>query len=137
MSTTEIKLPLHQAQRLAKRLVEILAPHCERIDIVGSVRMEKSQVGDIEIVCAPKKVPIGLFGDEWAIIPEFFQALSIFKREVGKIENTEARYFKYEVPTGWASPATIKLDLFIPQAHDYYRQLAIRTGPVSYSKDYC
>jgi DNA polymerase/3'-5' exonuclease PolX len=135
MSATEIKLPLKQAQRLANRLVEILTPHCERIDIVGSVRRQKQEVGDIEIVCQPKRINFGLFADATVIDPNFFLVLTLFERLMGNPDNNAARYFKYKIPTGWASPTTINLDLFLPQASDYYRQLAIRTGSVGFSKE--
>jgi DNA polymerase/3'-5' exonuclease PolX len=133
MSTSSSKLPLLQAQRLAARLVEILSPHCEIIDIAGSIRREAPQVGDIEIVCQPKMIESGFLGLDYEISPAFFQALAPFKRLMGKPENKQARYFKYEIPIQKGSIATVNLDLFIPQPHDYYRQLAIRTGSSNYS----
>jgi DNA polymerase/3'-5' exonuclease PolX len=133
MSTTEHKLPLHHAQRLANRLVQMLEPHCLKIDIAGSIRRESPLVGDIEIVCQPQKIESGLLGMDPVIIPDFFHALSIFKRLMGKPENKNARYLKYELPTVKGdSLRTVTLDLFIPQPADYYRILAIRTG----SKDF-
>lgn len=62
MSTSEHKLPLQHAEQLAHRLVELLTPHCERIDVAGSIRRKKQEVGDIEIVCLPKKIEVGFLG---------------------------------------------------------------------------
>ncbi len=135
MSTTTQKLLLPQAQRLAARLVELFSPHSDLIDIAGSVRREKPEVGDIEIVCYPKKIQTGFLGLSTAIHPQFFVVLSQFKRLLGKPENPDARYFKYEIPCEKGSLRTICLDLFIPQLFDYYRQLAIRTGSSDYSKN--
>lgn len=132
MSTTEIKLPLHHASRLANRLVELLSPHCERIDIAGSVRRGKSEVGDIELVCEPKKIGTDIFGQSEKPVLEFWAVLRPFQRIMGNVDGT-GRYYKYKIPTGWDVPEYIQLDLFIPQPHDYYRQLAIRTGSANYS----
>jgi DNA polymerase/3'-5' exonuclease PolX len=54
---------LHTAQPIADRVRDLLAPHCDRIEIAGSIRRQKADVGDIEIVAIPKTVTDGdLFG---------------------------------------------------------------------------
>ena len=50
---TKTRVPLARAQVVAAEVVALLAPACERIEIAGSVRREKTDVGDIEIVCTP------------------------------------------------------------------------------------
>lgn len=130
------KLPLHHASRLANRIVELLAPHCERIDVAGSIRRECEQVGDIEIVAQPHTIAADMFGNKRVPVLEFMQALALFRHQAGNIQSGEARYLKYAVPTGWAECPEIQLDLFLPQPHDYYRQLAIRTGSANYAKNW-
>lgn len=49
------RIPLAEAERLAAQVVGLLAPACERIEIAGSIRRRKPEVGDIEIVCVPKR----------------------------------------------------------------------------------
>lgn len=49
-------MELAQAEKIAKELVEMLAPVCEKIFIAGSIRRRKPQVGDIELLCIPKFV---------------------------------------------------------------------------------
>lgn len=44
------------AQRCAERLVEWLAPNCERIEVAGSVRRRKATPNDIDLVAIPKRV---------------------------------------------------------------------------------
>lgn len=133
MSTTEHKLPLHHAQRLANRLLEILSPHCDSIDIAGSIRRQKLEVGDIEIVCEPKKTVTDIFGGEKKPILDFWAVLRriSIKTLLGKADGT-GRYYKFLLPSGIGAN-TVQLDLFIPQPADYYRQLAIRTGSSNYS----
>jgi DNA polymerase/3'-5' exonuclease PolX len=63
--TTKRRWPLKTAMPLARLLVKILEPACERICIAGSLRRGKPEVGDIEIVYVPKvtKIPDGLFSE--------------------------------------------------------------------------
>lgn len=52
----ERRMPLNQAERLAEELMELLRPACKRIEVAGSIRRRKADVGDIEILAAPKTV---------------------------------------------------------------------------------
>lgn len=45
---------LEIAEAIAKELVELLEPACERVQVAGSVRRCKPQVHDVEILCIPK-----------------------------------------------------------------------------------
>lgn len=47
---------LSRAKVLAEEVRQVLAPYCEQIEIAGSIRREKAEVGDIEIICIPKFV---------------------------------------------------------------------------------
>ena len=53
MSSGE-KQPRAVVLPITERLVSILAPFCERIEIAGSLRRLKPEVGDIELVVIPK-----------------------------------------------------------------------------------
>ncbi len=59
------RLPLDRARRLAWEVVVLLQDQCERIEVAGSIRRAKPDVGDVEIVCVPKisETATGLFGD--------------------------------------------------------------------------
>ena len=50
------------ARNLAGRMVELLEPECDRIEIAGSIRRQKPEVGDVEIVLIPKPLR-DLFGE--------------------------------------------------------------------------
>lgn len=45
---------LEEAKTIADRVKETLAPHCERIEIAGSIRRAKPMVNDIDIVLIEK-----------------------------------------------------------------------------------
>jgi len=47
-------MKLEEAKSIAERVKEILAPYCERIEIVGSIRRQKPIVNDIDIVLIEK-----------------------------------------------------------------------------------
>lgn len=47
---------------IADRLILELSPHCERIEIAGSLRRKKAQIGDIEIIAIPSPY-LDLFGE--------------------------------------------------------------------------
>jgi len=53
---TKIKMPLNKAQLVADNFVELLRPKCVRIEVAGSIRRLKPEVGDIEIVCIPNMI---------------------------------------------------------------------------------
>ena len=122
-------MQLQQASNLARRVMEILAPHCERIDIAGSIRRQKPEVKDIEVVAIPKKIFVqtDLFGAGYHTpVAGFVHALEQFTAEVIKGQ-PDGRYMQIRLKGG----AT--LDLFLPDEADYFRQLAIRTGSSKYS----
>lgn len=48
-------MKLNVALRLANRLVELMKPHCIKIEVAGSIRRQKPEVKDIEIVAIPKE----------------------------------------------------------------------------------
>jgi DNA polymerase/3'-5' exonuclease PolX len=57
-------LKLEEAQVLAEKVCSVLQPFCDKIEVAGSVRRGKSEVGDVDIVALPKAVdlPGGLCG---------------------------------------------------------------------------
>src|SRR3989304_4969145 len=95
LSESERKWPLADAWMIAQRSVMLLMPLCQRVEIAGSIRRRKSQVGDIEIVCVPRMTG-GLFGDQPVYIPP-----------LGQVVKDGDRYKQYILGEG------IKLDLFL------------------------
>ncbi len=48
------KMRFEKAYSIAERVMKLLKPFCDRIEIAGSLRREKEEVKDIEIVAIPK-----------------------------------------------------------------------------------
>lgn len=121
---------LKQATDIAISIGKKLQPFCYNLNIAGSVRRKKPEVGDIEIICRPIREPAGqaaLFGEpvEVVVIRKFSETV----KSLGDIlmGDPNGRQMKILLPE------EIKLDLFIPQDHDYFRIYAIRTGSNQYS----
>ena len=106
-------MKLEKAKVIADKYVKILKPFCRRIEIAGSVRREKPEVGDIEIV---------------AIIKYLWN----FTYEVNKLKKVKGEpYGKY---TQRILPEGIKLDLFIATEKNWGNIFLIRTGNWQFSK---
>lgn len=97
---------------------DLLSPHCDRIEIAGSIRRKKPDVKDIEIVAIPKPFDTGLFESGIATIVNRWQ----------KVKGTlPCKYTQRILPEG------IKLDLFFADPENWGLIFAIRTGSADYS----
>jgi DNA polymerase/3'-5' exonuclease PolX len=115
---------LEQAERIAERVKAELTPHCERIEIAGSIRRRKPEVGDIEIVCIPAVVRGGLFGDLVERSPGVCRVVDQWRAIKGK---ASGKYTQRELPD------EIKLDVFTATVENWGLIVAIRTGSADYS----
>lgn len=133
-------MPLSQADRYAGQIVEALRPHCERIEVAGSVRRRRPEVGDLEVVVIPKPYGVGLFESGLVAIVNRWPKV---KGNLGP----GCRYTQRMVPlvaplemdlssiAGDAPKAVghVKLDLFFAEPRNWGLILAIRTGSADYS----
>ena len=104
-----------KAYVIAEKIVALLKPYCDRIEIAGSIRRKKENVKDIEIVCIPKQIDLMLF------IGEVNQLGEITKGDPAK------KYVQLRLPED------IKLDLFMASKENWGLIFAIRTGPAEFS----
>lgn len=111
-------MKLEQALEIAERIKSDLAPHCERIEIAGSIRRRKPEVGDIELVAIPKPYDTGLFASGIATI------IDRWPKVRGELP---CRYTQRTLPEG------IALDLFFATADNWGLIYAIRTGSADFS----
>ena len=125
-ATKKQTMPLAYAQRVAGRVVELLAPYCERIEIAGSIRRERPHIGDVEIVCIPQTVeaPDGMFNTKLVRHPGFIDQVQQWQKVKGK---PTGKYTQRILPDG------TKLDLFIASEDNWGLILAIRTGSARFS----
>jgi DNA polymerase/3'-5' exonuclease PolX len=115
------KFAYTEAHSIALAVLELLRPHCIRIEIAGSLRREKPEVKDIEIVAIPKPYQTGLFQDGIA------EVVSQWQKVKGELEYGKCKYTQRILPEG------IKLDLFFAEEGNWGLIFAIRTGSADYS----
>lgn len=121
---------LQAASGIAIKICERLQPFCSRINIAGSIRRQKPEVKDIEVVCLPRMISVeqgGLF-DEVLVEKKVSDNFVRVVKELGKVikGKPDGRMMQIQLPQ------RISLDLFMPDEPDYFRQYAVRTGSREY-----
>lgn len=97
------KISYDRALEIAGSVVAILQPYCDRIAIAGSVRRQRPEVGDIEIVATPREFLPDLLG-----APTENHSLDVFPWEsIGELKTNGHKQKKVILSDG------IQLDLFI------------------------
>lgn len=131
---------LSPARALAGKIVESMRPFCERVEVAGSIRRNKPEVKDIEIVAIPKQgEPLDLFSEQrenllygWAQRVEAENRIHWIKPGVDGVFrwplNPQGRYWR-----GWLPATQIKVDLFLATPENWGVIFLIRTGPADYS----
>lgn len=141
-TNTKSTVPLAVGQALATKLVAALAPHCDRIDVAGSIRRQKTLIGDVELVAIPK-LGRDLFGTPDPAqnrLDDYLNAMlsigRIFKTPSDRSSFTTAwgdRYKKF-----WCKLndelGEIQVDLFLCTARNWGALFTIRTGPAAFSQ---
>lgn len=128
-------LPLPLARSLGNDLLERITPHIQRAELVGSIRREREEVGDVEILAEPEMVEKhDLFNPaQEPKLEEIYGAL----RVQGTFEKKGPRYVKLRLGAHVhdLDHSGITVDLFLvhPPA-SWGVQKVIRTGPSDYSR---
>lgn len=121
--STGAKMSLPFARNLAERMRAMLEPECERVEIAGSIRRQKPEVGDIEIVLIP--LPLrDLFGTP------MFGANRIEERLIreGFDLSKNGDFFKQaHLPNGG-----VNFDIFITTPEKWGMVYTIRTGSADF-----
>lgn len=125
---------LPQAERLAADLLARLMPACDDGMVCGSVRRQKPEVKDLELVIIPKTEPIlDLFGEQVGVsrpIDALLTGLAVQRRLILN-PNHKANGEKYKAL--WLPADGIAVDLFLADADNYGCLVAIRTGDQDFS----
>lgn len=123
------RIPLKAAEGLAAKVVAKLAPGCERIEVAGSIRRRKEFVGDIEIVCIPKR-DADLVGGVGASALDAILARLVWEARLRPAGADGENYKKFE----FCKVAGLQLDLFITNRDCWGVIFAIRTGSADFSR---
>ncbi len=113
----------------ARRMITALQSSCHSIIVCGSVRRCQKWCGDIELLCVTKR-DTDLFGAENGRphIEAALQILTGSKQLSPPIKNGD-RFKQFEL-----LPLRLQFDLWIVPENEWPVALAIRTGPLEYSK---
>jgi hypothetical protein len=129
-------MQLDEARTIAETLRDLLRPACEEIVIAGSIRREKAEVKDVELVCRPI-ARMNLFGEPAGNVLAA-QIEAAMAREVHlswdrRTPRNGERYKRFWW-AGWNPSAGIAVDLFIADRDNFGNTLAIRTGNAEFSQ---
>lgn len=122
-------MDLLTAKNIAIEVWNKLKPHCDICKIAGSIRREKPEPNDIEIVCLPKTVVLkNMFEEEVGKLREPLFSMTV--ATLGKVFKGNAVGKMMQIHLAGKD---IDLDLFMPDDFDYWRQFAIRTGSADWT----
>ena len=132
MSKSDRRLTLEAATEIGLRLIKLLRPGCERIEIAGSIRRKRPLIGDIEIVCIPR-MTTDLIGQpvESELDPVIGELIATGM--VTAPHRNGPRHKSFGIPM--KGRLTFNLDLFLTTPECWGVVFAIRTGSAAYSKN--
>lgn len=133
------KMPLAEARAIAEEVMAQISDVCESVVIAGSIRREKAEVGDVELVIVPKYQPrlgvlfddmqenalerrLQLLASERAIVPR----LKDNGHKIGWFGKDESRY----IAAMYQGKIGVDFFIILPDRRDLYGWfLLLRTGP--------
>lgn len=150
------RIPLALAQVYGNLAREDIAPYCERVEVAGSIRRGKPDVGDVELVVIPKPgpepapAPADLFGNPVGKVDEPPDQLHAYLTEqvaagtgAGPVTKWALRMQKredgQERPAGFGPMNKLLLfqgfpcDIFVTEARQWGLTMMIRTGSAEWN----
>jgi hypothetical protein len=119
------KTPLKEAQAIAEALKQLLFPVCKQIEIAGSIRREKAEVGDGEIVAVPKIEDLNnlLHNRLDVMVASGVIEKAVITNVHGRTSHRWGDKYRAIVYQG------IKFDIFMTDTDSWGYQFLLRTGP--------
>lgn len=115
-------MELHQAELIANNILSILEPACQRVIIAGSIRRQKPEVGDIELLCIPRYVS-GVDQVDREIGLLFIQRILCYRlNKNGSVIYGPKNKLLVHIPSG------IGVDIFSTDEECWPVSLVVRTG---------
>lgn len=121
-----VRHPLEVAREIAFEVVRRLQPYVARAEIAGSIRRQKPEVKDIEVVAEPRAGASDLFGNATGAASDVRDLVAMW----GHVTKGGGKYLQVEDVLG--SGITLDLFLVTPPA-SWGAIMAIRTGPSYFS----
>lgn len=122
--STGNRWPYATARKWADQLSEKLAPTCQRIEVAGSVRREKPECGDLEIVAIPNGQALNQLLATWMEQQRITHIAP--KRRWGDKQKS----FTFTTNLG----SVVQVDIFICTPRTWGVNFMIRTGSADFSR---
>lgn len=128
MTAPKTRWPLADAEAVGRDLVEILDPSCERIEIAGSIRRRRPDVGDVELLCISRVGEMVALGSNLTLDAEidtliFNNVLAKRLNKAGRTNYGQWNKLMVHVATG------IPVDIFSTTEDNWGMAFVVRTGP--------
>lgn len=136
VTTTETRLPLAVAERVAAELVALLAPYAERIEVAGSIRRRRPLVKDVELVVIPRQRPMhDLFGEVRGYTDQLHEHVAgvVAAGVLAKRLDVNGRP-RFGPSAKYLRFGDVPVDLFCGDHDTFGLDLFIRTGPGSWNE---
>ena len=130
------QVPRLAALAVAQQVEAVLAPFCERIAIAGSIRRQRPEVSDIELLFVAKTQarPDGLFDSAQVDLAAEHINLLLANGILAKRPNARgAMTWGPQNKLAVHVASGIALDLFSTPAAHWWTSLVIRTGPKNFN----
>ena len=124
---------LAEAREVAQDLITLLRPMCERIEVAGSVRRKRPQVGDIELVVVSKEAPsTSLWLERPRLDARTLELIGVGILNYRLNKNGHLAFglknkLLIHVPSG------IHVDLFSTNMENFGMSWIVRTGPAEFN----
>jgi DNA polymerase/3'-5' exonuclease PolX len=134
MTTGKSEVSLRVAKPIAEALRAILEPSCQRIVVAGSVRRDKTMVGDIELLAVPLATEqTDLFGGpvgSQSMLDLKLESLCTYDPNWSWDAHQPRRGEKWKRVTH--VPSGLNVDIFVTTIRAWAGNLLIRTGPSAF-----
>lgn len=120
-------MTLREAQKIAEATAALLEPHCERIEIAGSVRRGSPVCNDVDLVVIPKTKPI------CDLVGEIGRQNLVHSVLVEYVDSRKAQWIRGVAPKPEGEffslrGAKCQLDVFMATPATFVTRLITRTG---------
>ena len=128
-------MKLAEAKGYANQLSMWLRPYCERLEVAGSIRRERPQCNDVDIVCIPKIIEeADLTGEVVGrrnLVQEFVERHVKASSGRAKIVSQGDKQIILELPN------KVQLDLWFADDRTWATRLMCRTGSMKHNIQLC
>ena len=122
-------MELEKAKAIAEKIKAVLESSCERIVIAGSIRRQKPDIGDIELLCIPK------YTDGVDMLDAKIRTLICFDMLGYRLNKLGSKVYGPKNKLLVHLPSGIGVDIFSTTEDEWPVSLVVRTGGKSTNQE--